>query len=210
MIICLLWQLFIVAKGNNKLFELERFWFNMKEKVFNNIIFVLLIILLLILSLKCFLVSFGIIKAEYLISVVNENLHLIYSSLIHQIVLALIGLAIFVFVLYLIWLKQKMIQQLPYVKIITDSGEIKISTFSLEQIILSILNDIEGVRNIKPEIKVQKGGDIKTILQLVIAKDCHIPDTANLIQRKLKEELPKISGVEIKEVKINVEKIDYE
>jgi uncharacterized alkaline shock family protein YloU len=182
----------------------------MKEKVFNNIIFVLLIILLLILSLKCFLVSFSIIKAEYLISLVNENLHLIYSSLIHQIVLALIGLAILVFALYLIWLKQKMIQQLPYVKVITDSGEIKISTLSLEQIILSILNDIEGVRKIKPEIQVQKGGDIKTILQLVIAKDCHIPDTANLIQRKLKEELPKISGVEIKEVKINVEKIDYE
>lgn len=101
-------------------------------------------------------------------------------------------------------------QQLSYVKVSTDSGEIRISMLSLEQIILNILDGVEGVKKIKPKIEVQKSGDIKTILELIITKDCNIPNTANLIQEMLKEELPKISGVEIKEIKINVDKIEYD
>jgi len=99
---------------------------------------------------------------------------------------------------------------LPHVKVITDSGEIRISTYSLEQIVLNILNKVEGVRKIKPKIEIQKSEDIKTILELIIDKNCNIPHTASLIQQKLKEELPKISGVEAKEVKINVDKIEYD
>lgn len=101
-------------------------------------------------------------------------------------------------------------QQLSYVKVSTDSGEIRISMLSLEQIILNILDGVEGVRKIKPKIEVQKSGDIKTILELIITKDCNIPNTAGIIQEMLKEELPKISGVEIKEIKINVDKIEYD
>ena len=67
-----------------------------------------------------------------------------------------------------------------------------------------------GVKRIKPEIQIQKGGDIKTVLELVVAKDSNIPDVATTIQRKLKEELPKISGAVLREVKINVNKIDFE
>ena len=182
----------------------------MKEKVFDNIIFICFVILLLIFSLKSFLVSFDIIKLEYLLKILNENLYSIYSNPIHRIILALIGLLIFLIVLFLIWLKQKMGQQLPYVKVSTGSGEIRISMLSLEQIILSILDGIEGVRRIKPKILIQKNGDIKTILELIITKDCNIPHTASLIQEMLKEELPKISGVEVKEIKINVDKIEYD
>ncbi len=182
----------------------------MKEKVFNNIIFIFFVILLLIFSLKCFLVSFGIVKVEYLLGVLSENLYLVYSSPIHQIIFALIGFFIFFVALCLIWIKQKMVQQLSYIRIITDSGEIKISIYSLEQIILNILNGVQGVRKIKPKIQVQKNNDIKTTLELTILKECNIPHIANLIQQKLKEELPIISGVEIKEIKINVDKIEYD
>ena len=182
----------------------------MKEKIFNNVIFVCLVILLLICSLKSFLISFGIIKKEYLFKILNENLYLIYSSSIYQNIFALIGLFIFLIVLCLIWLKQKLIQRLLYVKVSTDWGEIRISMLSLEQIILNILDGIEGIKKIKPKIEVQKSGEIKTILELTITKDCNIPHIARLIQERLKEEVPKISGVEIKEIKINVDKIEYD
>jgi len=182
----------------------------MKDKVFNNIIFISLITLLLVFSLKCFLISFGIIKIEYLLTMFNEWLYLIYSNSIYQAIFALIGLFIFLIALYLIWLNQKIGQPLPHVKVSTDSGEIRISTYSLEQIVLNVLNKVEGVRKIKPKIEIQKNEDIKTILALVIDKNCNIPHTASLIQQKLKEELPKISGVKVKEVKINVDKIEYD
>lgn len=181
----------------------------MKEKVFNNIIFVVFIALLLIFSLKCFLVCFRIMEEEYLLSLIRYNLHLIYTESVTRIILIAIGLALFLLALYLIWVKQKMLQQLAYVKVDTDFGEIKISIYSLEQIILNILSEIDGVNKIKPEIQIQKGGDIKTVLELVIAKDCNIPDIANFIQQKLKEELPKISGINVGEIKINVVKIDF-
>ena len=182
----------------------------MKEKVFNNVVFVCLVILLLLFALKSFLISFGIIKMEYLLKMLNENLYLVYSSTINRIIFGFIGLFIFVVALYLIWLKQKIGQQLSYVKVSTNSGEIRISILSLEQIILNILDGVEGVKKIKPKIEVQKSGDIKTILELTIAKDCNIPHTANLIQERLKKELPKISGVEIKEIKINIDMIEYD
>jgi len=181
----------------------------MKEKFFNNMIFILFIIMLLIFSLKCFLIAFNIIKQGFLLSIINQNINLIYSSLTNQIILALIGGIIFIIALYLIWLKQKTQQATPSVDIKTDDGGIKISTNSLEQIILNILHNTEGVKEIKPEIHIQKSGGIRAILQLVVSKDCNIPETAHHIQQKLKEELPKISGVEVKEIKINVSKIDY-
>jgi len=182
----------------------------MKEKFFNNMIFMLFIILLLIFSLKCFLIAFNIIQQGFLVKIVNQYLSLIYSDFANQILLGLLGLLLFFIALYLIWLKQKMIQQLPSVKIATDDGEIKITTGSMERIILNILHNMEGVKEIKPDIQVQKSGGIRAILQLVVSPGCNIPDTAHSIQRKLREELPRVSGVEAKEIKINVNKIDYE
>ena len=182
----------------------------MKEKFFNNMIFILFIILLLVFSLKCFLIAFHVIQQEFLVKIINQYLNLVYLNFANQILLVLIGFLLFAIALYLIWLKQKMIQQLPSVKIATDDGEIKISTISLEQIILNILHDVEGVKEIKPDIQVQKSGSIRVTLQLIVSPDCNIPDTAHSIRQKLKEKLPKISGVEAKEVKINVNKIDYE
>lgn len=173
-------------------------------------IFTLFAILLLIFSLKCFLVAFRVIQQEYLIHIINQNINLIYSNYINQIILASIGLLLFVVVLYLIWLKQQIVQQLPSVKVATDEGEIKISTSSLSQIILNILQNVEGVKEIKPDIQVQKNGGIKTTLQLIVSPDCNIPKTAQSIQEKLKVELPRISGVEAKEIKINVTKIYYD
>ena len=181
----------------------------MKEKFFNNMIFILFIILLLIFSLQCFLIAFHVIEQGFLVEIINHNLNLVYSSLNSQILVALIGLLILAISFYLIWVKQKMIQQIPSVKITTDDGEIKISTTSLGQIILNILHDIEGIKEIRPDIQVQKNGGIRAILQLIVSTNCNIPETAHSIQHKLKEELPKISGVEAKEVKINVNKIDY-
>lgn len=182
----------------------------MKEKIFNNMIFIFLIILLLIFSLKCFLISFQVIEEGLLIRIVNQGIGLIYSSFTHQILMAFVGFLFFIISLYLIWLKQKVTQQIPSVKVPTNFGEIKISTQSLSQMILHILKGIEGVRQINPAIQIQKNGEINTMLQLIVSPECNIPNIAHNIQEKIKEELPKISGVEVKTVKINVEKIDYE
>jgi len=180
----------------------------MKEKFFNNLIFIIFIILLLIFSLKSFLVSLQIVQEEYLIKIINHNIHLVYSNFSNQALLALLGLLLLIIALYLIWLKQKITQQVPLVNINTDDGDIKISTFSLKQIILNILqNKIQDVKEIYPEIQIIKSGGIKTILKLVVMPDCNIPQTAQAIQQKLKVELPRISGVEVREIKINVDKL---
>ena len=173
-------------------------------------IFTLFTILLLIFSLNCFLVAFRVIKQEYLIYILNQNIQLIYSNYINQIILASIGLLLFVFVLYLIWLKQKMLQQEPSVRVATDEGDIKITISSLKQIILNILQNVEGVKEIKPDIQIQKNEGIRTSLQLIVSPDCNIPKTAQSIQEKLKTDLPRISGVKVKEIKINVTKIYYD
>ncbi len=182
----------------------------MKEKFFNHIIFILFIVLLLVFSLQCFLLAFRVIEQEFLIQKMNQYIHSVYSNFTNQVWLVLLGLLLFSIAIYLIWLKQRVAQQQPYVKIATDDGEIIVSKLTLEQIILSILSDVDGVQDIKPEIQVQKDGNIKTLLQIMISNDCNIPDTAHLIQQKLKEELPRISGIEAKEVKINVNKISYQ
>jgi len=181
----------------------------MKEKIFNNIIFVLFIVLLLVFSLKCFLVAFNIIKKDFLFSIIQNGLNLVYGSYINQAVLAAMGLILLFIALYLLWIKQKMIHQIPAVKISTEDGEINVSTDSLNNIILNVLENIAEVKEIKPSIKIIKNSEINTILDLVVTPNCNIPETAHYIQQKLKEELPKKSGINAKEVKINVSKIEY-
>ncbi len=182
----------------------------MKENIFNNIIFTLFIVLLLFFSLQCFLLAFRVIEKEFLIQKLNQYIQAIYANFNHQVWLVLLGLLLFSIAIYLIWLKQRVAQKQLFVKITTDEGEIIVSKLSLEQIILNILSDVDGVQDIKPEIQVQKDGKIKTLLQIMISNACNIPDTAHLIQQKLKEELPRISGIEAQEVKINVNKISYQ
>lgn len=183
----------------------------MKENFLNNLIFVLFIFLLLFFSLLSFLISFQVVPQEIISQEVEQVLHLFYKSFTSQLLLSLIGILLLIIALYLIWLKQKTIQQVPSVKINTDDGDIKISTFSLKQIILNILqNKIQDVKEIYPEIQVIKNGGIKTLLKLVVMPNCNIPQTAQSIQEKLKTELPRISGVEVKEIKINVDKLYYD
>ena len=182
----------------------------MKEKLFNNTIFILFIILLLLFSLKCFLIAFHVVQEDFAVKIISHYLHLLYANVTNQMILALIGFLVFFISIYLIWLKQKRMQEIPSVKVLTDYGEMKISTLSLGQIVLHILSDVEGIRKIDPEIQVPKSGGINAILQLTVSPECNIPHTAQQIQEKLKAKLPGISGIEVKEIRINVNKIDYE
>lgn len=182
----------------------------MKEKIFNNIIFVLFVVLLLVFSLKCFLVAFNIIKKEVLLSIIQNGLHLVYGNYTNQAILAVTGLIVLFIAFTLIWTRQKMMQQVPVVRISTEEGEINISIDSLKNIILNILKNIEEVKEIKPSIKIIKNSEINTILDIIVTARCNIPETAHYIQQKLKEELPKKSGIKTKEVKINVSKIEYQ
>lgn len=181
----------------------------MKEKIFNNIIFVIFLIMLIVISFGCLLIGSRIIPQDIILNYLTQNLSTIYTLFSYQLLLVLIGIVIFLFAVYLLWLKSKMAYQIPSVNKKTDYGEIKISTYSLAQIMLNILNEIEGINKIKPDIHIQKMGNIKTVIHLIVSPGCNIPDTANMIQQKLKEELPRVSGIDIDEIKINVEKIAY-
>jgi uncharacterized alkaline shock family protein YloU len=182
----------------------------MKQQTFNNIVFFLLLIILLVVSVFCFVISLNLISRVVLSDVISHYIDLFYTTFYARILLGMISLLILLAIIYLVWKKIRISREFPSIKQNTEFGEINISTGSINQIILSILRDINGIKQVRPEIQVLKTGGINTVLHLTVNQNLSIPEAAKEIQEKLKKRLYEVSGIETKEIKINVEKIDYE
>jgi len=178
----------------------------MSKESFNNLIFVLFLVVIvftsgifLALSLRLFSLESFFFKANYLI----------YSNFYNQIILGLAGALLIFLVIYLIWQKAKIGKGNLSVTQKTSFGEIKISTGSIKRLTLKVVKGMEEVAETRPEVNILKPGGINIDLHLSVKQDVNIPELSEKIQRKLKEYLLETSGIETKEIKIHIDKIFY-
>ncbi|MCK4240287.1 MAG: alkaline shock response membrane anchor protein AmaP, partial [Candidatus Atribacteria bacterium] len=136
--------------------------------------------------------------------------YLIYSSLINQIVLGLVGALLIFLAIYLIWQKAQIDKENLSVVQKTSFGEIKISTGSIKRLALKVVKGMGAITETRTEINILKSGGINLELHISVKQDVNIPELSEKIQRKLKEYLLETSGIETKEIKIYVDKIFYE
>ena len=69
---------------------------------------------------------------------------------------------------------------------------------------------MEAIKESKSTINVLKSGGINVDLHLVLKQDVNIPEISETIQSELKDFLLKTSGIELKEIKIFIDKVYYE
>ena len=179
----------------------------MGKESFNNLIFVLFLVvtisisgIFLALSLRLFSLENFFFKTNYLI----------YSSFINQIVLGLVGVLLIFLAIYLIWQKTQIDKGNLSVVQKTSFGEIKISIGSIKRLALKVIKEMAEITEIRPEVNILKSGGINIDLHLSVKQDVNIPELSEKVQRKLKEYLLETSGIETKEIKIHIDKIFYE
>ena len=179
----------------------------MSKESFNNLIFVLFLLvtvfisgIFLALSLRLFSLESFFFKTNYWI----------YSNFFNQIILGLVGVLLIFLAIYLIWQKAQINKGNLSVVQKTSFGEIKISIGSIKRLVLKVVKGMEEIRETRPEVNILKSGGINIDLHLSVKQDVNIPELSEKIQRKAKEYILETSGIETKEIKIHIDKIFYE
>ena len=179
----------------------------MRKESFNNLIFVLFLVVVFFISGIFLTLSLGLFSLENFFFKTN---YLIYSSFYNQIILGFVGALLIFLAIYLILQKTQIDKGNLSVVQKTSFGEIKISIESIKRLTLKVVKGMGEITETRPEIDILKSGGIKIDLHLSVKQDINIPELSEKIQRKLKEYLLETSGIETKEIKINIDKIFYE
>jgi len=179
----------------------------MSKESFNNLIFVLFLVVVIFISGIFLALSLRLFSLESFFFKTN---YLIYSNLFNQIILVLAGVLLIFLAIYLIWQKTQIDKGNLSVIQKTSFGEIKISIGSIKHLTLKVVKGMGEITETRPEINILKPGGINIDLHLSVKQDVNIPELSEKVQRKLREYLLETSGIETKEIKIHVDKIFYE
>ena len=179
----------------------------MSKGSFNNLIFVLFLVVVIFISGIFLVLSLRLFSLE---SFFYKTNYLIYSNLFNQIILGLVGVLLIFLAIYLIWQKTQIDKGNLSVVQKTSFGEIKISIGSIKHLTLKVVKGMGEITETKPEVNILKSGGIKIDLHLSVKQDVNIPELSEKVQRKLREYLIETSGIETKEIRIHVDKIFYE
>ncbi len=179
----------------------------MSKGSFNNLIFVLFLVVVIFISGIFLALSLRLFSLESFFSKTN---YLIYSNLFNQIILGLAGALLIFLAIYLIWQKTQIDKGNLSAVQKTSFGEIKISIGSIKHLILKVVKGMGEITETRPEVNILKPGGINIDLHLSVKQDVNIPELSEKIQRKLKEYFLETSGIETKEIKIHIDKIFYE
>jgi energy-coupling factor transporter transmembrane protein EcfT len=179
----------------------------MNKENFNNLIFVLFLVVVIFISGIFLALSLRLFSLESFFFKTN---YWIYSNLFNQIALGLVGVLLIFLAIYLIWQKAQIDKGNLSVVQKTPFGEIKISIGSIKRLALKVVRGMTEITETRPEVNILKFGGINIDLHLSVKQDVNIPELSEKVQRKLKEYLLETSGIETKEIKIYIDKIFYE
>ena len=178
----------------------------MRKESFNNLIFILFLVVVVFISGIFLALSFRLFSLESFFFKTN---YWIYSDFFNQIILVLVGALLIFLAIYLIWQKAQIDKGNLSVVQKTSFGEIKISIESIKRLALKVIKGMGEIREMRPEVNILKSGGIDIDLHLSVKQDVNIPELSEKVQRKLKEYLLETSGIETKEIKIHIDKIFY-
>ncbi len=179
----------------------------MSKDSFNNLIFVLFLLVTIFISGIFLALSLRLFSLESFFFKTN---YWTYSNFFNQIILGLVGALLIFLAIYLIWQKSQIDKGNLSVVQKTSFGEIKISIGSIKHLTLKVVKGMGNITEAKPEVNILKSGGINIDLHLSVKQDVNIPELSEKVQRKLKEYLLETSGIETKEIKIHIDEIFYE
>lgn len=88
----------------------------------------------------------------------------------------------------------------------TNMGEVRVSFHAIEGLALKAVNQINGIRDTKLSVSMENEHIIIDIKTLIMA-DINIPQTTVDIQNAVKDYVEKYTGINVKEIKVNISNI---
>lgn len=91
----------------------------------------------------------------------------------------------------------------------TSLGQINITLPALEHLVVKAAKSIQGIREVRPLLKRSEGG-LLVQLKVQVQPDLSIPEISENLQTKIKEYLLKTVGITVHDIKISINKINWE
>ncbi|EOD01732.1 hypothetical protein L21TH_0197 [Caldisalinibacter kiritimatiensis] len=93
-----------------------------------------------------------------------------------------------------------------YIMRYTKLGQLKISSQTIVGLTENVVSTTEGISDVKVDVKFEEDS-ILLIIKGLVYPDVNIPEVTTGLQNKVKEHVEKCTGVEVKEVKVEVNNI---
>ncbi len=87
-----------------------------------------------------------------------------------------------------------------------ESGLIRISANSIENVALSLSKRFTGVKEAKSKVKFKKNG-VDVFVRLSVLPDVHVPNLCKSIQERIRESVESTMDITVGDVNINVESV---
>jgi len=85
-------------------------------------------------------------------------------------------------------------------------GQIRVSIQAMENLVVKVVAQVNGVREVKPRIvSVSQGVGVQ--IRAVVTPDINIPDTSEKIQNLVREKVFEVTGVTVNTVKVTIDNI---
>lgn len=85
-------------------------------------------------------------------------------------------------------------------------GEVCMTIPAIKQIILKAAKTVEGIREVRPVVKLTKNG-LNVFLHLMINPDYKVPEMTETLQLQVNRYLEEIGGLQVAEIKVLVDDI---
>jgi Uncharacterized protein conserved in bacteria len=88
-----------------------------------------------------------------------------------------------------------------------SAGEISISIAAAKAIIMRAVRQVEGVKELVPTVNAAPAG-VTVKLHAMLHPDHNVPETAELLQKAVKENLEKTGGLQVADIKVLVDEFN--
>jgi uncharacterized alkaline shock family protein YloU len=91
----------------------------------------------------------------------------------------------------------------------TSLGEVRISLDGIENLVKKVARQVQGVREVRGTVHMSADG-LHVSLSIVMSPDISIPSVSSEVQSQVKSYVRNVVGVEVSEVRVQVENITAE
>ncbi len=164
------------------------------------ILFFFSIAIVLIASLTM-LVGFEFYSQYY----INDLVDSIYNNTLYKISLVSVSVLFILVGLYIFF--RSMFSKKDVTEFSTnstESGQIKISINTIENIAKNAIKKIEGIKESKILVKIDSDESVSFLITIIIDGEKPIPEISEEIQNNIKESIERITGLSVKRVHVVV------
>lgn len=91
----------------------------------------------------------------------------------------------------------------------TGLGQVRVSVEAIENMVHRVVNQISGVREVKPRVACLPDG-VSVFMRISVSPEINIPQTTDQIQGRVGEYIEEVAGIKVHSVKILVDSVSSE